>query len=180
VGAVYIYWLLKSSSNLTVHLGRENGDMWPQGFVHVIVYIAMLCVGIQASMAQDGRGEPEVPVEWRVAKDQVDAIKQIVPLKEAQVYDTRNPILVGAIVLVGAVVLPQIAQAIIDVYNRYKSGGVIIDTTREPILISTNSRIAPGFALIISKDGTRLIEVGGVQPLKLDDLKAILSMAIKK
>jgi hypothetical protein len=118
-----------------------------------------------------------ISIEWQVASDQVDEVKKAVPVKEAQAYETRNPILIGAVILVGVAVLPQIAQAVIDVYYRYQSGGVIIDLTKEPMLISTSNRIAPGFALVISKSGNQMIEVGGVKPLKVDDLTSILKAA---
>jgi hypothetical protein len=46
-------------------------------------------------------------------------------------------------------------------------------------LISTSDRIAPGYALVISKSGNQLIEVGGVKPLKVEDLTAILKVGLQ-
>jgi hypothetical protein len=141
--------------------------------------LCVLFVAIQQlpSNAQSAKPEAAISVEWQVAKDQVADVQKAVSVKEAQAYDTRNPILIGAVILVGAAVLPQIAQAVIDVYYRYQSGGVIIDLTKEPMLISTSNRISPGFALIISKNGNQLLEVGGVKPLKVEDLIPILKAA---
>lgn len=133
----------------------------------------------QLSWAESPKRADRISIEWQVAKDQVDDVKKVMPVKEAQTYDTRNPLLIGAVVLVGFAVLPQIAQAILDVYYRYKSGGVIFDTTKDPVLISTSDRIAPGFALVISKTGSQMIEVGGVKPMKVGDLAVILKAAMK-
>jgi hypothetical protein len=133
---------------------------------------------VQLLQAESPKQTNGISVEWQVASDQVNDVKKAVPLKEAQAEGTRNPILIGAVVLIGVVALPQIAQAIVDVYYRYKSGGVVID--KEPILISTSDRIAPGYALVISKSENQVIEVGGVKPLKVEDLTSILKAALLK
>jgi hypothetical protein len=127
--------------------------------------------------------DPELDVEWRVPEDQVKPLMEAIPLKKTDKYNQRNPLVIGAIILIGAALVPKIAQAIVDVCYRYKSGGVIIDTRSQPVVVSADPSVAPGYALIISKDGVKTIQLGGAQPVSAEDYKGlteILLSAIKK
>lgn len=119
----------------------------------------------------------ELQVEWRVTEEQAKTISNTLDVKKVDTYDQRNPILTGAVILVGTTLVPKIAEAIGDIYFRFKSsGGVIIDIRSKPVVISTSNRVAPGYALIISDNGVKTIQVGGSQPLKGDDLKGLLDV----
>jgi hypothetical protein len=120
----------------------------------------------------------ELQVEWRVTDDQVKSVSEAMPVTKAETYDQRNPLLIGAIVLIGVSLVPKLAQAIADVYYRYKSGGVIIDTRGQPVIISTSPRVAPGYALVISNDGVKTIQVGGAQPISAEDLKGLMDVLL--
>jgi hypothetical protein len=122
--------------------------------------------------------EPELKVEWRVTQDQVEYVQGAMEVKKAETYDQRNPIVIGAVVLIGAAVVPKVVQSIVDVYYRYKSGGVIIDTRNQPVVISTSPRVAPGYALVISTEGVKTIQIGGVQPISSEDLKGLMDVLI--
>jgi hypothetical protein len=127
--------------------------------------------------------DPQLNVEWRVPEDQVQPLMEAIPLKKTDKYNQRNPLLIGAVVLIGAALVPKIAQAVIDVCYRYKSGGVIIDTRSQPVVVSADPSVAPGYALIISKDGVKTIQLGGAQPISPEDYKGlteILLSVVKK
>ena len=138
--------------------------------------ITYACAFPKRVLAQGGE---EIVIEWRILPDQLELVPDDAPLEEGEPADTRNPLLVGAIVLVGAWAAPKIAQAVLDVYHRYQGGGVIIDLRSLPLVVETSPRIPPGFALIISDDGAETLSLGGVDPLKPDDLAEFIANAAK-
>jgi hypothetical protein len=121
----------------------------------------------------------KVRVEWQVTKDQADDVKKVLPLTQTATSNTSNQ-LVAASILVGAAFIPELAQAVIDVYYRYKNGGVIIDARGEPIIVQTSDRVALGHAVIITVNESKLVQIGGTDKVTLDVLSDLLSAAVKK
>ena len=122
--------------------------------------------------------DTNVSIEWRVFQDQVADIKKNTPLTEGKTSDTRNPLIIGAIVLVGAWALPKIAQAVLDVYYRYQTGGVIIDLRGTPLIIQTNPKIPPGTALVVTASGVQTISLVGVGAIEASELSEVLKQAL--
>lgn len=139
-------------------------------------------VSVTTIVYQSGRLEAanqDLQVEWRVTEEQAQVISKSLDVKRIDTYDQRNPILIGAVIMVGVALAPKVAEAIGDVYYRFKSsGGVIIDIRSKPIVISTSDRVAPGYALVVSDSGVKTIQVGGAQPLKGEDLKELIDVLI--
>ena len=141
------------------------------------IMISNLAIALTGSWYRSLAKDAELEVEWRVTEQQAEVLSKKLDVKKIDTYDQRNPILIGAVVLVGVALVPKIAEAIGDVYFRFKSsGGVILDVRSKPIVISTSDRVAPGYALIITDSGAKAIQVGGSQPIKGEDLKALLDV----
>ena len=146
-------------------------------------WIAALLLSLSAASATVGvpgvaaAQDATVDVEWRVMPDQVATLEKKARVRRVETYDQRDPVLVGTIVMIGSSAVPRLAKSIIDTYRRYKSGGVVIDAQRRPITVSTNPRVAAGYALVISKSGARTIALKGANPGDVDDLSAILASA---
>jgi hypothetical protein len=115
----------------------------------------------------------KVRVEWQVAKDQADDVKKVLPLAQTATSDTVS-------IFVGAALVPELAQAVINVYSGYKNGGATIDARGEPIIVQTNDRVAAGSAVIITVNESKLVRIRGAERVTLDVLSGLLAAAVKK
>ena len=149
----------------------------------ILAFLGTIGAAVLGCRNSRAAAESELQVEWRVAEEQVKPVTEAMAVTKGETYEQRNPLLIGVVVLVGVALVPKVAQAIVDVYYRYKSGGVIIDARSQPVVISTSPRVAPGYALIISSDGVKTVQIGGAQPITGEDFKGlidILTAAAKK
>jgi len=115
----------------------------------------------------------KVRVEWQVTKDQADDVKKVLPLAQTASSDTAS-------IFVGAALVPELAQAVINVYSGYKIGGVTIDAQGEPIIVQTTDRVAAGSAVIITVNESKLVQIRGAERVALDVLTGFLAAAVKK
>jgi hypothetical protein len=133
-----------------------------------------------AAETADATKQVSSEVEWHIQEDQIKPLLKSAQVKRVTPDQTRNPLLIGVAIYVGISLLPELAQSILDVYYRYKSGGVIIDVRNTPIVIQTSKSVAPGYALIISAEGARTVQLGGAQKADASVLSSLLTAAVKK
>lgn len=119
-------------------------------------------------------------VEWHIQDNQKDALLAAAQVTQASDSDhTRSPLLIGVAIYIGISLLTDLAQSVVDVYFRYKSGGVIIDVRNTPIVVQTSKSVAPGYALVVSSDGAKTVQLGGAQKPDASMLKALLATVVK-
>ena len=123
--------------------------------------------------AEQLESSSKVRVEWQVTKDQADDVKKVLPLAQTATSDTAS-------IFVGAALVPELAQAVINVYSGYKNGGVTIDARGEPIIVQTNDRVAAGSAVIITVNESKLVQIRGAERVTLDVLSGLLAAEVKK
>lgn len=120
-----------------------------------------------------------IQVEWRVNKQEADELKAKFNVAESDGYDTKHPVVIGVIILVGSFVAPQIIDALLDIWQKHRNDGFLLDTRGDKLVIEKSARIPAGNIVIVSKDGVETKHVGGPNP-DPKILNDILERFIKK
>jgi hypothetical protein len=138
----------------------------------VFRYALMLAVLKRASVAVALEGPADQPVafEWRVPAAQVDIVRTNLQYQGQETPQTDSRGVPVLIVFVGVTLLPYLAKAILTVQRQIASGGVVVDTRSELVKITHDKALDAGVILIISNDGTKIIERDEITgPAKLID-----------
>jgi hypothetical protein len=137
------------------------------------------CDGLAFAAARHEATEPRVNVEWHVNAREADDLKKSFELVQPDSYETKNPVAIGLIVLVGSFVVPQIIEAFGDIWEKYRSDGFVLDARGEKLVIEKSARVPPGNVIVVSKDGVETVRVGGPNP-DAKMLEDILDRFIKR
>ena len=121
--------------------------------------IAALLFGLtfDKTLAADAEPGPTVDFEFRAPPDFQNDLERQLKTKGAVIVDESNkggPILV----VVGAIAVIYLANAVIDLRERLTRPGIKIDTRGPKILVSIDSNLPKGTILIVDKSGAKLYE----------------------
>ena len=120
-----------------------------------------------------------IEVEWHINKQEAEDLKQKFKVVEPDAYETKSPLVVGLVVLVGSFVVPQIVEAFGDLWQKYRSDGFILDIRGDKLVIEKSTRVPAGHVIVVSKEGVETIRVGGPNP-DAKMLRDILDRFVKK
>src|SRR5215831_13145471 len=141
----------------------------------------LLCHGVLLGAAREVfavERKAGIEVEWHVNKQEADDLKKF-KVREPDAYETKNPIVIGLVVVVGSFVVPQIIEAFGDLWQKYRSDGFVLDTRGDKLVIEKSARIPAGQIVVVSKEGVETIRVGGPNP-DPKILQEILDRVVKK
>ena len=99
-----------------------------------------------------------VAFEWRVPAAQVDVVRNSLKFDghETSEQDARGlPLLV---IFIGLALLPYLAKSILTLQRQLNYGGVVLDTRGPTIIITHDKALDGGIILIVSPDGTKIVE----------------------
>lgn len=102
--------------------------------------------------------DKSVTVDWVMPREQVELVNGVLKLGGEQIRgvpgsaeDTKGlPLLY---VILGAVVVVALAEAILSIYRDAKYGGVSVDASSGKFVVQSNLAIPPGTVLIKDRDG---------------------------
>ena len=122
---------------------------------------------------------PSVNVEWHITKEQATDLNNKYKIEEPNQLETRSPLVVGMVVLVRSFVIPQIIEAFVDLFEKYKNDGFLLDARGDKVVVEKSDRVPPGSVIVITENGVETIKVGGPNP-NLNMFREILNWAIKR
>lgn len=133
----------------------------------------------QATQADDSATGRSVNVEWHLTKEEAVDLKRKYRVEEPSQFETRNPVVIGVIVLVGSFLVPQIVEAFADLFVKYKSDGFLVDARGERLVVEKSVRVPPGYVIVVGKEGIETVKVGGPNP-NVKVLKDVLDWAVRR
>lgn len=141
----------------------------------------VLAVSKRAPIALARGEEPAdqpVAFEWWVPAAQVDIVRKNLEYQGQETPQTDGRGVPVLVVFGGLALIAYLARAILALQRQIAYGGVVVDTRSEVVKITHDKALDAGVILIVSKDGTKIVERDEIMdPAKL--IEAIVK-ALKK
>lgn len=122
--------------------------------------------------------EPPLEYKWKVPDVLAEQLRADLKHTGRIEHERGEKGLPVVAILIGAALLPIIVDSIMKLRARLTQPGLIIDTRQKVIQIETSSKVPKGYVLLVSKEGSNLID--STQLKDSSELTKALATAVAK
>jgi hypothetical protein len=123
---------------------------------------SLIAYSIFVAFANGADVEPQTRFVWHLPGDRLGVAKDYIGDQfESQVDTSSEDSTRGLplILIISAIaLLPQLAEAVVQVYRGYEYGGVLITSQADELQIKTDRRLPPGMVIVKSGNGITLYQ----------------------
>ena len=142
-----------------------------------VVGLAVLKRTTVALARDEEPADQPVAFEWWVPAAQVDIVRKNLEYQGQETPQTDSRGVPVLVVFGGLAFIAYLARAILALQRQIAYGGVVVDTRSEVVKITHDKALDAGVILIVSKDGTKIVERDEItDPAKLIE---VMTKAIK-
>jgi hypothetical protein len=103
-------------------------------------------------------GEQTVTFEWQAPVAQAGIVRQNLTYTGSETAQTDGRGVPLLAIFVGAVLLPYLAKAVIEVQRQFAHGGTVVDMRGPTVKITPDKALDGGVIVVVRQDGTTNIE----------------------